>query len=126
SQTVKRLTLTLLAGFLLLAISGAFDSATTSGEQKHDWPAYGGAPENNHYSALTRINRSNVKLLAVAWSYDTKEEGVLQTSPIIVDGVLYGITPTQKVFALDAATVKELWKFGPGNPNGQPNRGLSY
>jgi len=126
SQTVKRLTLTLLAGFLLLAIGGAFDSATTSGEQKHDWPAYGGAPENNHYSALTRINRSNVKLLAVAWSYDTKEEGVLQTSPIIVDGVLYGITPTQKVFALDAATGALLWRFDSGIRGTQPDRGLAY
>ncbi len=45
-----------------------------------------------------------MKELAVAWSFDTGEQGGLQTSPIIVEGVLYGITPTQKVFALDAAT----------------------
>jgi len=94
--------------------------------QKHDWPAYGGAPENNHYSTLAEINRTNVKQLAVAWSFDTEEEGGLQSSPIIVNGVLYGITPTQKVFALDAATGKLKWKFDSGIRGTQPDRGLSY
>src|SRR5205807_6920960 len=69
---------------------------------------------------------SNVKRLTVAWSFDTKEEGGLQTSPIIVAGVLYGIAPTQKVFALDAATGELLWKFDSGIRGTQPNRGLAY
>src|SRR3989454_11115183 len=95
-------------------------------QEHQDWPAYGGAPENNHYSTLAQINRNNVKLLAVAWSFDTQEEGGLQTSPIIIDGVLYGITPTQKVFALDAADGKLLWKFDSGIKGTQPDRGLAY
>jgi quinoprotein glucose dehydrogenase len=94
--------------------------------ESQEWPAYGGAPENNHYSRLSQINRTNVKQLAVAWSFDTAEEGGLQTSPIIVNGVLHGITPTQKVFALDAATGKLLWKFDSGIKGTQPDRGLSY
>src|SRR6202521_2483208 len=97
-----------------------------SGPQQQDWPAYGGAPENNHYSALAQINRSNVKRLAVAWSFDTQEDGVLQASPIIIGGILYGLTPTQKVFALDAATGKLLWKFDSGIRGTQPDRGLAY
>ena len=92
---------------------------------QNEWPAYGGAG-GTHYSALEKINRGNVRNLTVAWTYDTKEEGGLETSPIIVDGILYGITPAQKVFALDAATGKELWKFGAGIEGGQPNRGLSF
>ena len=95
-------------------------------EKSVDWPVYGGSPENNHYSSLVQINRANVKQLAVAWSFDTDEEGGLQTSPIIVNGVLYGITPTQKVFALDAATGKLKWKFDSGIKGTQPDRGLSY
>ena len=91
-----------------------------------DWPAYGGGAENNHYSSLTQINRKNVGQLEVAWSYDTQEEGVLQASPIIVDGVLYGLTPTQKVFALDAAMGRVLWKFDSGIRGTQPDRGLAY
>src|SRR2546427_12969084 len=97
-----------------------------SGPEQQDWFAYGGAPENNHYSALAQINRSNVKRLAVAWSFDTQEDGVLQASPIIVAGVLFGLTPTQKVFALDAASGKLLWKFDSGIRGTQPNRGLAY
>jgi len=97
-----------------------------SGQEHQDWPSYGGAPENNHYSGLRQINRGNVKRLAVAWSFDTQEEGGLQTSPIIVDGVLYGITPTQKVFAVDAATGRLMWKFDSGIRGTQPDRGLAY
>ncbi len=99
---------------------------STSGQEQQDWPTYGGAPENHHYSRLAQINRINVKRLAVAWNFDTQEEGGLQTSPIIVEGILYGITPTQKVFALDAATGKLLWKFDSRIRGTQPDRGLAY
>jgi len=98
----------------------------SASEQRHDWPAYGGAPENNHYSVLAQINRENVKRLSVAWTFDTQEQGGLQTSPIIIEGVLYGITPTQEVFALDASTGKPLWKFDSGTRGTQPDRGLAY
>jgi len=50
--------------------------------QNRDWPVYGGAPEGTHYSPLGQINRSNVKQLQVAWTYDTEETGGLQTSPL--------------------------------------------
>jgi glucose dehydrogenase len=105
--------------------SAAQEPRPTS-EHQQDWPGYGGAPGNSHYSNLDQINRDNVKQLTVAWSFDTGEEGGLQTSPIIVGGVLYGLTPTQKVFALDAATGKQLWKFDSGVTGSQPNRGLAY
>jgi quinoprotein glucose dehydrogenase len=100
--------------------------ATSAGRGHQDWPVYGGSPENNHYSSLAQINRSNVKQLAVAWTFDTGETGGLQTSPIVVDGILYGITPTQNAFALDAATGKLLWRFDSGITGTQPDRGLAY
>jgi quinoprotein glucose dehydrogenase len=106
--------------------SPGIPSTNNSSEERRDWPAYGGAPENTHYSSLAQINRTNVKELAVAWSFDTGEQGGLQTSPIVVDGVLYGITPTQKVFALDAANGKLIWKFDSGIKGTQPDRGLAY
>ena len=93
---------------------------------QRDWPMYGGTPENDHYSSLLQINRNNVKQLSLAWSFDTKEEGGLQTSPLVVEGVLYGLTPTQKVFALNAATGKLFWKFDSGIRGTQPDRGLAY
>lgn len=97
-----------------------------AGSEQLDWPVYGGAPENNHYSRLTQINRDNVKQLQVAWSFDTGESGGLQTSPIIVGHVLYAYSPSQRVIALDAATGKLLWKFDPGVRGWQPARGLAY
>jgi len=115
--------------FLLLG--GFLCSATARPQDKdagvsRDWPAWGGGPENMHYSHLAQINRSNVKKLAVAWAFNTGEAGGLQTSPLIVGDVLYGITPTQKIFALDAPTGKLLWKFDSGINGTQPDRGLAY
>ena len=94
--------------------------------QNHDWAVYGGAPEGAHYSPLAQINKSNVKQLQVAWTYDTQEYGGLQTSPLEVNGVLYGISPSQKIFAVDAATGALKWKFDSGIFGTQPDRGLAY
>ncbi|HUL35869.1 MAG TPA: PQQ-binding-like beta-propeller repeat protein [Candidatus Eisenbacteria bacterium] len=101
-------------------------AATPAFPQSRDWPVYGGTPDNNHYSPLSQINRDNVKSLRIAWTFDTGETGGLQTSPIIVDSVLYGITPSQNILALDAATGKLLWKFNSGIAGTQPDRGLAY
>jgi quinoprotein glucose dehydrogenase len=108
-----------------LACVAAGQTAKT-GAGMSDWTSYGGSPANNHYSPLAQINRTNVRQLAVAWSFDTQEEGGLQTTPIVVNGVLYGITPSQKIFALDAATGNLLWKFDSGIRGTQPDRGLAY
>src|SRR5712664_1847401 len=109
-----------------LLCSAAARSQNKDAGVRRDWPAWGGGPENMHYSKLAQINRSNVKKLATAWTFDTGEQGGLQTSPIIVGKVLYGITPTQKIFALDAGTGKLLWKFDSGINGTQPDRGLAY
>ncbi len=120
-----RVFLGLLTAYLALSIPLALSQ--NAGETRiQDWPAYGGGPANIHYSPQAQINRSNVKQLEIAWTFDTGEQGGLQTSPIIVGGVLYGITPTQNVFALNAATGKLLWKFNPGINGTQPDRGLAY
>ena len=115
---------------ILFLVSCAGEAQEPSGARRapeqQDWPAYGGAPENDHYSGLSQISRDNVRTLSLAWSFDTAEEGGLQTSPLIVAGVLYGITPTQRIFALDAATGRLLWKFDSGFKGKQPNRGLAY
>jgi quinoprotein glucose dehydrogenase len=91
-----------------------------------DWPIYGGTPDNDHFSLLAQINRKNVTQLEVAWTYDTEESGGLQSSPIIINGILYGLTPSEKVFALNATTGTLFWKFDSGIKGTQPDRGLAY
>src|SRR5260370_39566839 len=56
------------------------------GQEHQDWPAYGGAPENNHYSKLAQINGGKVNALAVAWSLYTQAEGGFQPSPLLLRG----------------------------------------
>jgi quinoprotein glucose dehydrogenase len=87
---------------------------------------YGGGNEQTRYSPLTEINRRNVKTLQIAWTYDTRESGGMQTQPIVVDGVLYGYTPTHKAFAVRADTGEHLWTFDPETKGQGPNRGLMY
>jgi quinoprotein glucose dehydrogenase len=101
-------------------------AAASQVPREQDWPIYGGTAENNHFSPLAEINRGNVKQLRALWTFDTQESGGLETSPIEVEGVLYGITPSQKVFALAAATGKLLWEFDAGIHGTQPDRGLAF
>lgn len=126
----KLFAVTTFAGLSILALNGVTAGSAPGRPDKgrgakHDWSAYGGSVEDTRYSSLAQINRKNVSKLQVAWSYDTREIGGFQTSPIIVDGVLYGYTPTQKVIALDASTGKLLWKFDSGIVGRQPVRGLA-
>lgn len=81
-----------------------------------DWPVYGGGSDHTHYSTLDQITPANVSRLQVAWTYQTHDEfqgSEMQANPIVVDGVLYATSPKLRVFALDAATGRELWSFDP-------------
>lgn len=98
-----------------------------SEEPGKDWPVYGGGSSGQRYSPLTQINRSNVARLRGAWTWDAAEgRGDSQTQPIVIDGILYGVTPKHRVVALDGATGKLLWKFDSGVEGGGPNRGLTF
>lgn len=93
-----------------------------------DWPAYGGQNDGNRYSTLEQINRDNVAELTPAWQFDMDNPEAPQTQPIVVDGVMYGFTPTLEVIALNGASGELLWSFsGPDGPSdfAGPSRGLS-
>lgn len=97
-----------------------------------DWPAYGGNRQANRFSSLDQINITNVKNLKLAWEYDasdasaTQNRREIQCQPIVVNGVLYATSPHLKLFALNAATGKELWKFDPKSQRLHVNRGVVY
>jgi quinoprotein glucose dehydrogenase len=120
--------LALLAAYLLLQAS-----LVGSANSVQEWRSYGGGAENTHFSALKQITRENVKQLEAAWTYDTGdvfEDSEMQCNPIIVGGALYATSPKMRVFALDAATGKELWVFDPNEGRRalgkSRNRGVTY
>lgn len=121
-----------LVAFAAIAGFTAGPAIAGDGQQSIDWPAYNGSTANTHYSALAQINVGNVSRLKEVWRFDTGEKGGLETSPLVIDGVLYAYTPKQKVIALDAATGASLWTFDPQKEfptekiGSRAERGLSY
>ncbi len=104
--------------------------------QQSDWPMHGRDAAETRYSPLDRINTGNVDRLGVAWSWEIPKTGArLETTPIVVDGVLYGTAAFSFVFALDAATGEEIWRWDPAIPHedeggpptccGDVNRGVA-
>lgn len=99
-----------------------------------DWPVYLGDPASSQFSTLRQIHRRNVHRLEVAWTYRTGDarpdnRSQIQCNPLIIDGILYGTSAQLKLFALDAATGRELWRFDPFAESGESsslgvNRGV--
>jgi quinoprotein glucose dehydrogenase len=104
--------------------------------RRQDWRTHGGDPGHRQYSALDQIDRTNVKSLKVAWTYRTGDATAdnrtqIQCQPIVVGSVLYATSAQLKVFALDAATGRELWVFDPFAAGAQRsalgvNRGVTF
>jgi len=111
-------------GPALLAAAG-LSACVAGGAPAADWPVYGGSPAGDRYSGLDQIDASNVARLEQAWRFDTGEGG-LQTSPLMIDGILYAVTAAQNTIALDAATGRLLWEYVPEAPGQQPVRGVSF
>jgi len=100
---------------------------TSFNENKYEsWTEYLGGPERNHYLTLAEIDTSNVQQLVIAWTYETPDSGQMQLNPLMVNGVVYGVTAALKVFALDAATGKELWLYTDSNSSSGTSRGVAY
>ena len=124
---IGRMRFTLLS--ILFTISSAL--AQDAGATRADWPHYGGTQFSWRYSALDQINTQNVKALSTAWMFQTGDYAEnLQATPIVQDGVMYLITARARVFALDAATGREIWNYRyPESPRSVPgfvgNRGVA-
>lgn len=105
-----------------------------------EWPYYGGDSGGTKYSKLAQIHRGNVGRLKIAWTYHTGDvsdgtsnpnRSAFETTPLVVDGVMYFTTPFARVIALEAETGKELWSFDPHlekdrNYNLFVNRGAAW
>src|SRR3989442_6072917 len=76
-----------------------------------NWLLYGRDYSNQRYSPLDQIKVGNVKTLIPKWAYRTGKVGSFQTSPLVVDGVMYATTPFNHVVALDARNGTQIWRY---------------
>ena len=81
-----------------------------------NWMTYAGSYKSHRYSALDQINRKNVASLKLAWAYQIQRAGIVETSPLVVDGVMYLTEPPSTVTALDVRSGRPLWTYSPNIP----------
>ncbi len=98
-----------------------------------DWTAYNGGDDCNHFSTLAEINTNNVSQLKLAWTYasggaDTvKNTTQMQCNPLIIKGIMYGVSAGSQAFAVNAATGQELWKTNLKDTTfNMTSRGVTY
>jgi len=104
--------------FGLLAAALTCPAADT-GATGADWQHYGGTYRSWRYSSLNQINTSNVRKITPAWAFQTGDyDGGLQVTPLVIDGIMYLSTSRNHIYALDAATGRELWKYTYNLPKG--------
>jgi quinoprotein glucose dehydrogenase len=123
----------LLAAAIAVHVASA---PTTSGVSEVDWPVYGGDDGGSKYSPVADITAANVRRLEIAWEWKTGEKalqtfgtrpGNFQTTPLMIDNVLYFSTPYNRVIALNADTGSEIWAFDPKPyEDGQPPNGTGF
>lgn len=100
---------------LLVALTGCEASSGADARQPDLWwPSYGGTYANTRHADLAQIGPKNVAALRLAWKFDTGVYGSFETSPVVVDGVMYFTTgPDNGAYALDAATGEVKWHYVP-------------
>ena len=121
------------------ALLAASSSQAQHGAQNGEWPTYGGDLGHTRYSPLDQIDASNFNRLEVAWRFKTDNLGPapeynFQSTPLMVDGVVYSTAGTRRaVVALDAANGELLWvhrldegERGQVAPRQLSGRGLAY
>lgn len=109
------------------------------GAKNGEWPTYGGDNGNTKYSALDQVNASNFDKLKIAWRFNTANLGPapefnLETTPIMVKGVVYATAGSRRdIVAMDATTGELMWvhtenegERGADAPRRLSGRGLSY
>jgi quinoprotein glucose dehydrogenase len=114
--------------WLALLAWSLFASADVRSKAHESWAWYLGDPQRTHYSSLDQINTNNVARLEQAWVYRSGGEAQIQCNPIVVNGLLFGVSAERHIFALNAATGKEVWTFAAPDKQASSSvlRGVQY
>jgi alcohol dehydrogenase (cytochrome c) len=87
-----------------------FERLKNAAAEPHNWLTYWGDLRGTHYSGLKQITPANVAALKSAWTYQTGGNTV-ETTPLVVDGLMFVTGPLNNVAALDARTGRPLWRY---------------
>jgi alcohol dehydrogenase (cytochrome c) len=107
------------------------DRLLRAASEPQNWLTYSGGYSSQRYSALRQISPSNVKNLEQKWVLQNQVYGAWQSSPIVVDGIMYVTQRPNDVLALDAKTGRVFWLYRYTNSGiqqvccGANNRGLA-
>ncbi|HKE85240.1 MAG TPA: PQQ-dependent dehydrogenase, methanol/ethanol family [Vicinamibacterales bacterium] len=122
-----------LIGLLSLRLQGQVTSQrlTSANSEPQNWLTYSGNYSSHRFSLLDQITPANVKNLELQWVYQAPVAGNWQTTPIVVDGMMYITQRPNDIIALDAVTGRLFWiyRYTP-NPDrivccGANNRGIA-
>jgi len=106
----------------------------SGGNRGRTWAVYKGDEKSTSHSPLDQIDTSNVSALKLAWTFSVNDlpsdanPANSQSNPIIIDGIMYTTSAKRCLYAIDAATGKEIWKYDPfnGGGGGGAGRGVTY
>ncbi len=93
--------------------AAAVDSQRLARREPDQWLTLGGDWMGTYYSPLKDIDAGNVARLGFAWDYSLGTNRGQESTPLVIDGVMYATSNFGRVYALDAATGRELWKYDP-------------
>src|SRR5215831_17555194 len=100
-------------------------------DEPGNWLMYSGNYGSHRYSRLDQITPENINRLHMKWVYQMNTTHHVETTPLVVDGIMYATRPPNDVVALDTQTGRKLWYFHYPVPDkvytccGQVNRGLA-
>jgi alcohol dehydrogenase (cytochrome c) len=94
-----------------LAAQVPFDRLRRASSEPQNWLTYSGNYQAHRFSSPGQITPTNVASLKPLWVYQAPETGTIETTPIVVDGVMYVTEPPTIVTALDARTGRRLWRY---------------
>src|SRR5438093_6649058 len=122
-----------LIGVLSLRVHGQVtpQRLAAAANEPQNWLTYSGNYSSTRYSPLTQITPANAKNLKLQWVYQAPVAGNWQTTPLVVDGILYLTQRLNDVVALDAATGRAFWiyRYTPAQDRvvccGANNRGVA-
>jgi quinohemoprotein ethanol dehydrogenase len=98
-----------IAALMIMAMAQLSFASSASNE----WPVHGGTDLEQRFSPLEQINVDTIGKLGLAWSFEFDSNRGQEATPIVTGGVMYVSTAWSRVYALDAGTGRELWRFDP-------------